>query len=49
MITKSGVELLDFGLAKLKADDGVVSPLSQMPTPCFYKYRLLFRCGEHLG
>ena len=33
MITKSaGVKLLDFGLAKLKGDDGAVSPLSQMPT-----------------
>jgi serine/threonine protein kinase len=32
MVTKSGVKLLDFGLAKLKGDDGPVSPMSQMPT-----------------
>ena len=32
MITKSGVKLLDFGLAKLKGDEGPVSTLSQMPT-----------------
>ena len=32
MITKSGVKLLDFGLAKLKGDAGAVSPMSQMHT-----------------
>jgi len=32
MITRSGVKLLDFGLAKLKGDQGVISPMSQMPT-----------------
>ncbi|PYV39182.1 MAG: serine/threonine protein kinase, partial [Acidobacteria bacterium] len=32
MITRSGVKLLDFGLAKLTGDKGVISPMSQMPT-----------------
>ena len=32
MLTKSGVKLLDFGLAKLKGDAGPTSTLSQMPT-----------------
>jgi len=32
MLTKSGVKLLDFGLAKLKGDQATVSPMSQMPT-----------------
>jgi serine/threonine-protein kinase len=32
MLGKSGVKLLDFGLAKLKSDGGAVSAMSQMPT-----------------
>ena len=32
MITKAGVKLLDFGLAKLLSEKSAVSPLSQMPT-----------------
>ena len=32
MITKAGVKLLDFGLAKLKGDGASASPMSQMPT-----------------
>ena len=32
MVTKAGVKLLDFGLAKLKGDDAPVGPMSQMPT-----------------
>ena len=32
MLTKSGVKLLDFGLAKLKGDAGPASAFSQMPT-----------------
>ena len=32
MVTKAGVKLLDFGLAKLKGDAGAMSPMSQMPT-----------------
>ena len=32
MLTKSGVKLLDFGLAKLKGDTGPASTLSQMAT-----------------
>src|SRR5207249_7998435 len=32
VITRSGVKLLDFGLAKLTGDKGVISPMSQMPT-----------------
>ena len=32
MVTKAGVKLLDFGLAKLKGDAGPASTFSQMPT-----------------
>jgi Tol biopolymer transport system component len=32
MLTKSGVKLLDFGLAKLRGDEGPVSTLSQVAT-----------------
>ena len=32
MITKSGIKLLDFGLAKLKQEESPVSSLSQQPT-----------------
>lgn len=32
MLTKSGVKLLDFGLAKLKGDPVTASPMSQIPT-----------------
>ena len=32
MVTKAGVKLLDFGLAKLKGDASAMSPMSQMPT-----------------
>ena len=32
MVTKAGVKLLDFGLAKLKGDAGPASAFSQMPT-----------------
>jgi Tol biopolymer transport system component len=32
MLTKSGTKLLDFGLAKLRGEDGTVSELSERPT-----------------